>query len=100
MSAAERKIFTLMSTNCTLIRPENQRELVACGLDHLVCAIDGITQESYEKYRVGGKIEDALAGLRMVLEEKRKQKSKTYIEWQFLVHGRNAHEVENAREMA
>jgi MoaA/NifB/PqqE/SkfB family radical SAM enzyme len=95
-----RRIFTLVSTNCTLITPEIAREVVDSGLDHLVCAIDGISQTSYETYRTGGKLDDALNGMRLVLKEKKKRTSKLEIEWQFLVHKHNVQEVDEARKMA
>jgi MoaA/NifB/PqqE/SkfB family radical SAM enzyme len=95
-----RRIFTLVSTNCTLITPKIAEEVVSCGLDHLVVAIDGITQESYEVYRTGGKVADALAGMKRIVEERAKQNSKMVIEWQFLVHKHNVHEVEAAKQMA
>jgi MoaA/NifB/PqqE/SkfB family radical SAM enzyme len=96
----KRRIFTLVSTNCTLITDKIAEEVVDCGLDHLVCAIDGISQESYEIYRTGGKVDDALDGMRRILAQKKKQKSKMEIEWQFLVHKYNVHEVDDARKMA
>lgn len=57
-----RRIYTLLGTNCTLITPQMADELVACGLDYIVCAIDGLTQESYETYRVGGRVEEFACG--------------------------------------
>jgi MoaA/NifB/PqqE/SkfB family radical SAM enzyme len=96
----ERRIFTLLSTNCTLVTPKIAQEVVASGLDHLVCAIDGITQESYEKYRVRGKVEDAFDGMRLFVEEKRRQRSSLQIEWQFLVNKYNHTEREKALAMA
>jgi MoaA/NifB/PqqE/SkfB family radical SAM enzyme len=95
-----RNIFTLVSTNSTLITPQIAEEVVSCGLDYLVCAIDGISQQSYEIYRTGGKYADAMAGMRMILDQARKQKSKILIEWQFLVHAGNSHEVETAKKLA
>jgi MoaA/NifB/PqqE/SkfB family radical SAM enzyme len=95
-----RRIFTLVSTNCTLITPRIAEEVVSCGLDHLVFAIDGITQQSYEVYRTGGKLDDAMDGMRRVVDQKRKQKSKIELEWQFLVHKHNAHEIDAARTLA
>ena len=68
-----RRIFTLMSTNCTLVKPKVAEEVVGSGLDHLVCAIDGLTQETYERYRTGGRVEDAMNGLRRFVDEKRRQ---------------------------
>lgn len=96
----QRRIFTLLSTNCTLVTPTIAEELVSSGLDHLVCAIDGVTQESYGKYRVGGNVETALEGLRLLAETCRRQRSSMVIEWQFLVHAHNNHEIETAKALA
>lgn len=98
--AHRRRIFTLLSTNCTVITESLATEVMASGLDYLVCAIDGITQESYSKYRVGGLIDKALGGLKMFREAQLRTKSRTVIEWQFLVHRHNYHEVESARALA
>jgi MoaA/NifB/PqqE/SkfB family radical SAM enzyme len=95
-----RRIYTLLSTNCTLITPEMAEEMVGCGLDYLVCAVDGVTQESYGAYRVGGRIEDALAGMQYVVEAKRRLSSRIEIEWQFLVHAGNVHEIPEVRRRA
>src|SRR5579872_6798469 len=88
----KRRIFTLMSTNCTLAKPKIAEEVVGSGLDHLVCAIDGLTQETYERYRTGGLVEDTMNGMRRFVQEREKQKSRIEIEWQFLVHKYNVHE--------
>ena len=98
--ARSRKIFTLLSTNCTIMNPQLGRDVIASGLNHLVCAIDGISQESYSKYRVGGQVEKALETLRLFCRERDAQGSNIEIEWQFLVHRYNIHEVETARKMA
>jgi MoaA/NifB/PqqE/SkfB family radical SAM enzyme len=95
-----RRIYTLLSTNCTLITPEMAEEMVGCGLDYLVCAVDGLAQESYEMYRVGGRVEDALAGMQYVVEAKRRLNSRIEIEWQFLVHAGNVREIPEARRLA
>jgi len=95
-----RRIFTLMSTNCTLVKPRIAEEVVASGLDHVVCAVDGLTQETYERYRTGGSVDDALLGMRRFVDEKRRQRSRIEIEWQFLVHRYNVHEMGLARSIA
>lgn len=98
--AHARRIFTQIGTNCTLITPELADQLVTSGLDYIVCAIDGVSQEAYETYRVGGKVADALEGLRLVVEAKRRHNAKIGIEWQYLTHSRNEHEVPLARKLA
>ena len=45
----------------------------------------------------GAYIADAMAGMRRVLEAKRRLGSKIEVEWQFLVHAHNAHEQDAAR---
>jgi MoaA/NifB/PqqE/SkfB family radical SAM enzyme len=96
-----RHIFTMISTNATLITPEVAKGIAESDLDHLVCAIDGVTQEVYERYRVGGKVADAIQGLSYVVEARaRLKRSKLTIEWQYLTHSRNIQEVEAARKIA
>jgi pyruvate-formate lyase-activating enzyme len=95
-----RRIFTEVSTNAKLLDEEVADDIVDCGLDYLVCAIDGVSQESYETYRVGGRLDDAMAGLRHVLAARARKKSSLMIEWQFLVHAGNEHELPTAYRMA
>lgn len=98
--AHRRRIFTLISTNCTLVTPRVAAEIVGSGLDYLVCAIDGTSQESYGRYRVGGSFHQALAGLELLVKEQRRQQSRMNLEWQFLVHSFNRNEVQEARRIA
>jgi MoaA/NifB/PqqE/SkfB family radical SAM enzyme len=97
---SRRRIFTLLSTNCTLVTPKIADEVVAGGLDHLVCAIDGISQESYQRYRVSGNVADALEGMRLFAQARRRQGRTMEIEWQFLVHRYNADERQAAAKIA
>ena len=99
-SAHRRRIFTLVSTNCTIMTPKIAEEVVTSGLDYLICAIDGTTQASYEKYRVGGKVDRAMAGMRMLVDAARRTKGGISLEWQFLVHHYNHHEMDDARRIA
>ncbi len=98
--AHRRRIFTLMSTNCTVMTERNAEELICSGLDYLVCAIDGTSQQSYEKYRVGGNYELALSNMRRLCQLRDRLRSKISLEWQFLAHGFNSHEITNARRIA
>jgi MoaA/NifB/PqqE/SkfB family radical SAM enzyme len=97
--AHRRRIFTLMSTNCTLVSEKIAEELVASDLDYVICAIDGITQKSYEAYRVGGSVDDALGGLCRLVEQRTRQRRKLFIEWQFLINRFNSGEIDEVRRM-
>jgi MoaA/NifB/PqqE/SkfB family radical SAM enzyme len=99
-AARSHKVFTAVSTNATLITESMAERIVDSGLDYLICAIDGVSQEAYESYRVGGSVEDAMAGMQRVVDAKRRKKSRLVIEWQFLVHKQNEHEMDTARALA
>ena len=97
-----RRVFTLLCTNATPITPRVAEEIVASGLDHLVFAIDGLTQDSYGRYRVGGDVAKALRGMELVVEQRRRQRRvrTMELEWQYLVNRHNAGELEAATALA
>jgi MoaA/NifB/PqqE/SkfB family radical SAM enzyme len=99
-AAHRRRIYTLISTNCTIMTPKLAEEVVTSGLDYLICAIDGTTQESYEKYRVGGRHDKAMAGMKLLVEAARRTKSSTFLEWQFLVNRYTYPQMDEARRIA
>jgi MoaA/NifB/PqqE/SkfB family radical SAM enzyme len=71
------------------------------GLFSLFGSIDGATQESYEKYRVGGRLERALDNLRQLLAARDRLGSETPgLMWLFHLNRYNEHEVELARGIA
>ncbi len=95
--AKEKRLFTYLSTNLQSITPDLAYALIASGIDHIVCSIDGISEESYQAYRQGGSLKKALNGLRLLHEEKQKQKVNTIIEWQCLYLKANEREWEEMR---
>jgi radical SAM protein with 4Fe4S-binding SPASM domain len=75
--------------------------IVSSGLHSLFASIDGITQATYEKYRVRGKLNRVFANLQKLLEAKLRLSSPTpFLGWQFHVHRFNEHEIESARVLA
>ena len=60
--------------------------------------MDGITQETYEKYRINGNLEKVLSGINNLILWKKKLKSKKpYIEIQFLMLGTNEKQIEELK---
>lgn len=99
--AADKNIYTATSTNGHYLSEVNAEKIVQSGLDRLIISIDGTTQETYESYRVGGKLEKVLEGTKRVVAAKKKLKSKTpHIIFQFLVVKHNEHQVEEVKELA
>lgn len=99
--AKRNKIYTATSTNAHFITEKKAEEIVASGLDRLIISIDGLTQKTYESYRVHGKLEKVIEGAKHLVEAKRKANSSTpSLIFQFLVVKPNEHEVEGIFELA
>lgn len=99
--AAQRGIKVRMESNFTLFDEERAERLVASGLHTLSVALDGASQETYERYRVGGDFEVAVGNVeKLVAAKKRSGRRLPLIEWKFVVNRYNEHEVEAARKRA
>ncbi len=99
--ASAKGIYTATSTNAHYLNDANARKTVESGLDRLIISIDGTTQDTYEQYRVGGKLEKVLEGARNVVRWKKTLKSRTpYVFFQFLVVKPNEHQVAEIRQLA
>jgi len=99
--ASSKGIYTATSTNAHYLTDANARKTVESGLDRLIISIDGTTQEVYEQYRIGGKLEKVLEGTRNIVKWKKTLKSKTpYVVFQFLVVAPNEHQITDAENLA
>jgi radical SAM protein with 4Fe4S-binding SPASM domain len=99
--AASKKIYTATSTNAHYLKDDVARRTVESGLDRLIISIDGTTQETYQQYRVGGRLDKVLEGARNVVRWKRELKSRTpFIIFQFLVVRHNEHQIEEVQRLA
>ena len=95
------KIGTYLSTNLQNLKNEDYAKLANCGLDLLTISIDGITQETYAKYREKGNLAQVIANIRGLLEAKRKMhRGSPFISLQFIVMKHNQHEIKAARQLA
>ncbi len=76
-------------------------EVVESGLDVLVCSVDGISQETYQRFRRKGRLDTVLEGIRRVVAEKRRSGSRTpIVNLRFIVMQHCEHEVPLLREFA
>ena len=94
------KLRTTTCVNLTVTTDEQIKGLLTSNLDMLTVSIDGVTQEVYEKYRVGGNLETVFNNLKKLIAAKELYKSKTKIQWAFIVFKHNEHQVEEAKRMA
>lgn len=99
--AASRKIYTATSTNAHYLTDEMAKKTIESGLDRLIISIDGTTQDTYEAYRVGGKLDKVIEGAKNIIRWKRELKSITpFVVFQFLVVKPNEHQIEAVYKLA
>ena len=99
--ASSKKIYTATSTNAHYLNDENARKTVESGLDRLIISIDGTTQEVYQQYRVGGKLDKVLEGAKNIIKWKRSLNSKKpFVIFQFLVVKHNEHQIPDVHKLA
>ncbi len=99
--ARRKRIYTMTSTNAHYLTEALARKTVESGLDRIIISLDGIGQETYEKYRVGGNYAKVLEGTRNLVRIKKEMKSATpFIILQFIVFSTNEHQVGEVRKLA
>ena len=70
--AKQKGIKLVSSTNGHLFKKtEESEKLISSGLNSIILALNGISQETYERYRQGGSLESVLQGIRTVVARKR-----------------------------
>lgn len=99
--AKKHRIYTATSTNAHFISEKKAEEIVLAGLDRLIISIDGISQKTYESYRVHGSLEKVITGTKELIKAKKKFNSQTpHLIFQFLVVKPNEHEVNQVFDLA
>ena len=99
--ASKHNIYTATSTNAHYMTDANCKKTIESGLSRLIISIDGVSQESYGKYRIGGKLDKVIEGTKNMVKWKKATGSKTpFIMWQFIVFGHNEGEIEEIQQLA
>lgn len=99
--ASANGIYSVTSTNAHYLDSATARKTIESGLDRIIISIDGITQESYQSYRIGGKLDKVLSGTKELVKWKKELQSATpHIIFQFLVVGPNEHQIEELYKIA
>jgi radical SAM protein with 4Fe4S-binding SPASM domain len=71
------------------------------GLDKIIVSLDGTTQETYEKYRIRGKIDLVFENMKAINRIKKNLNQESpFMVWQFIVNRYNEHQIEDAKIMA
>lgn len=63
-------LYTIVSTNAQALTPSLAESLVRAGLNRIIISMDGLTQDSYGAYRIGGDVEKVKSSLRWLHDAK------------------------------
>jgi len=85
-------LYTIVSTNAQAMTPEMAEALVSAGLNRIIVSMDGLTEESYNAYRIGGSLQQCIHALRYLRTAKDRLHAHTTIELQCLRLRTNEHE--------
>lgn len=97
--AQNNKVYIAISTNGHFITEKNIDHILANAPDKLIYSVDGLDEESYQKYRVGGTFKQADEGLRLLIRKRNELKQKRpFVEFQFIVMKQNEHQIEDVKK--
>ncbi|MBN1263812.1 MAG: SPASM domain-containing protein [Candidatus Pacebacteria bacterium] len=93
-------LFITADTNLNCSR-ETIKKLFLAGINMVNISLDGTSQRSYGRYRIGGNFKRVFENMAYLVKLKRKNKSFfPIVQWQLIVNKFNESEVEKARKMA
>lgn len=75
LRVSQYRLLSSLSTNGHFLTEEKCYDLIAAGLTHLRISVDGMSQETYERYRVGGDLATVQAGIERLLKMRRAMRS-------------------------
>lgn len=97
--AQQNKVYISISTNGHFVNSKNVDLVLENAPDKLIYSVDGLDEESYQKYRVGGTFKQADEGLRLLINRRKELKqTKPYVEFQFIVMKQNEHQLDEVRK--
>ncbi|QQE12002.1 SPASM domain-containing protein [Planctomycetota bacterium] len=107
--AKDNGIWTYISSNLHAFKIEPKRgetedqamKLVKSGLELMTCSLHGATQETYEKYQPGKKLNTAIDKIKHIIRTRNAMGSSTpAVQLNFVVTRVNEHEVEDFKKLA
>ncbi len=97
--ASNKDLYTMTSTNASL--ELDCEAIVQSGLNKIIISMDGVSEATYNQYRVNGNYNLVLENMKSLVKAKRDfSKSKPLIVWQFIIMRQNEHEIEQVKRMA
>ncbi len=99
--AHAKRMYVSVSTNAHFIRNGTARAILSSGLDRLIVSLDGLTEETYRAYRIGGSLAAVTGALNAIAAERAAaEPSRMELVLQFLVNRRNEAELPRLKSFA
>jgi MoaA/NifB/PqqE/SkfB family radical SAM enzyme len=101
--AYERKVTLTADNGVNLnnVKREVLEELVKYKFRSMTVSIDGASNETYKRYRIGGNYDVVIENIKKINIFKKQYQSKyPLLSWQFVIFGHNEHELTTAKKMA
>ncbi|MBM4035206.1 MAG: radical SAM protein [Planctomycetes bacterium] len=90
-----------IGSNGLFLNDDAARQLVESGLDLIYISFDGVDQETYAKYRVGGSLQKVIEGVKALLAQRKALgRANPFVELQFLVMKHNESQLDAFRKLA
>jgi len=97
--ASDRRIYTMTSTNGHFLNKPD--EIINSRLDELIISLDGASEETYLKYRIGGDFFKVIKGVESLIEKRQKKNlSNPRVTIQCVISRQNEHEIESLENLA
>jgi radical SAM protein with 4Fe4S-binding SPASM domain len=97
--AQSNNIYVSISTNGHFVNETNVDQVLDNEPDKLIFSVDGLDEESYQQYRVGGTFEQADKGLKALIKRKKERGLKRpFVEFQFIVMKQNEHQLDDVKK--
>jgi radical SAM protein with 4Fe4S-binding SPASM domain len=99
--AKQKGIEVLIQSNLNRLDQDMAQMLIDSRLDILQISLDGASQKTYEKYRIGGDFEKVMKNIKLLRHLQNSQKKRyPVIIWKMVVNRYNEHEIEKAKAWA
>lgn len=97
----DNNLYTMISTNATLLNKEKTKELLDAGLDEILLCLDGTSKKVYEEFRKGANFETVAKNINHFCKEKQKcELDRPYIELQFILNRLNQDQISEIKKWA
>ncbi len=97
--AQSNNIYVSISTNGHFVNETNVDQVLDNAPDKLIFSVDGLDEESYQQYRVGGTFKQADKGLKALIKRKKERGLKRpFVEFQFIVMKQNEHQLDDVKK--